>query len=71
MRTPRANPRAPAAGLRQAALLLCVLLLPSAAAPNADGICHREKADAWPPVDSYTGGAEHATGHLIYFRFIT
>ncbi len=31
----------------------------------------KEKIRAWMPVDLYIGGNEHATGHLIYFRFIT
>lgn len=34
-------------------------------------IFSREEADKWLPVDLYIGGAEHATGHLIYMRFIT
>lgn len=38
---------------------------------NEKEIFSREQAKKWLPIDLYIGGAEHATGHLIYFRFIT
>jgi leucyl-tRNA synthetase len=30
-----------------------------------------KKASYWMPIDTYIGGKEHATMHLIYFRFVT
>ena len=34
-----------------------------------DGPFDPEQYDYWMPVDTYTGGAEHAVMHLIYTRF--
>ncbi len=39
--------------------------------PNfSEGIFDKSKTDKWVPVDMYVGGAEHATMHLLYARFI-
>jgi leucyl-tRNA synthetase len=35
----------------------------------ADGPFDQAEYDYWMPVDTYTGGIEHATMHLIYTRF--
>jgi len=35
----------------------------------AEGPFDPQEYDYWMPVDCYTGGAEHATMHLIYTRF--
>jgi len=32
---------------------------------------NRDEVDAWMPIHLYTGGAEHAVMHLMYFRFFT
>lgn len=38
---------------------------------NEEAFVSKEKADYWGQVDLYIGGAEHATGHLLYSRFWT
>ena len=38
---------------------------------NEEKIFDSEKANYWCPIDTYIGGKEHATGHLIYSRFYT
>ncbi len=38
---------------------------------NNKEIFDKKKVNYWLPIDQYIGGKEHATGHLIYFRFLT
>src|SRR6185295_8473453 len=40
-------------------------------AKNPNEFASKEALEYWKNVDLYLGGAEHATGHLIYFRFWT
>ncbi len=36
-----------------------------------DAPFHRDEVERWMPIELYTGGAEHAVMHLMYFRFFT
>lgn len=38
---------------------------------NEKEFVSKQAAEYWKEIDLYIGGAEHATGHLLYFRFWT
>lgn len=38
---------------------------------NNESLGNKELLKKWLPVDYYVGGSDHATGHLLYARFIT
>ncbi len=41
------------------------------ASDKTDKAFDEQRLKDWMPIDVYVGGSDHATGHLIYFRFIT
>ncbi|MCO4806115.1 MAG: leucine--tRNA ligase [Flavobacteriales bacterium] len=46
-------------------------MMPGEAAARDKEFVSKSAVDAWGQVDLYMGGAEHATGHLLYFRVVT
>ncbi len=38
---------------------------------NSNEFVSKKAVDYWQNIDLYVGGSEHATGHLLYFRFWT